>query len=217
MATEKILVVDDETSMTQYLSIALRKAGYEVTAVNSGQDALEKAKTETFSVAITDFKMPGMDGIEVLAGLKKIDPSLPVILMTAYASQQVGHRRSEPRRLPVPGKEGQERRDQARGQERPRDAESPDTRTLYLKRQLKRSHSEKEIIGTSEEMMRVFKMVDKVADTDSTILIFGESGTGKELIAREIHYRSNRAQGPFVSSTAAPSRGICWSRISSAT
>ena len=83
MATEKILVVDDETSMTQYLSIALRKAGYDVTAVNSGQEALDKAKTETYAVAITDFKMPGMDGIEVLAGLKKIDPSLPVILMTA--------------------------------------------------------------------------------------------------------------------------------------
>ena len=94
MAIEKILVVDDETSMTQYLSIALRKDGYEVTAVNSGQQALEKAKGESFSVAITDFKMPGMDGIEVLAGLKKIDPTLPVIVMTAYASQRsaIGYR-----------------------------------------------------------------------------------------------------------------------------
>jgi two-component system response regulator PilR (NtrC family) len=198
MATEKILVVDDETSMTQYLSIALRKAGYEVTAVNSGQDALEKAKTETFAVAITDFKMPGMDGIEVLAGLKKIDPSLPVILMTAYASQrsaidalnlgayQYLEKKANSDEIDLVVKNAIEMR-------RVR------TQNIYLKRQLKRSHSEKDIIGTSEEMMRVFKMVDKVANSESTVLIFGESGTGKELIAREIHYRSNRAQGTFVS------------------
>jgi DNA-binding NtrC family response regulator len=69
----------------------------------------------------------------------------------------------------------------------------------YLKRELKRSHDDKEIIGNSEEMIRVFKMIDKVADTDSTILIIGESGTGKELVAKEVHYRSRRAHGPFVS------------------
>jgi len=85
MAGEKILVVDDEASMTQFLSIVLKKEGYQVTAVNSGSEALERAKSETFDVAITDFKMPGADGIEVLSSLKKIDPNLPVILMTAYA------------------------------------------------------------------------------------------------------------------------------------
>jgi DNA-binding NtrC family response regulator len=198
MATEKILVVDDETSMTQYLSIALRKAGYEVTAVNSGQEALEKAKTETYAVAITDFKMPGMDGIEVLAGLKKIDPSLPVILMTAYASQrsaidalnlgayQYLEKKANSDEIDLVVKNAIEMR-------RVR------TQNTYLKRQLKRSHEEKDIIGSSEEMIRVFKMVDKVADSESTVMIFGESGTGKELVAREIHYRSRRAQGPFVS------------------
>jgi transcriptional regulator with PAS, ATPase and Fis domain len=69
----------------------------------------------------------------------------------------------------------------------------------YLKRELKKGHEEKTIIGTSEEMVRVFKMVDRVADSEATILIQGESGTGKELVAREIHYRSRKAQGPFVS------------------
>jgi DNA-binding NtrC family response regulator len=198
MATEKILVVDDETSMTQYLSIALRKAGYEVTAVNSGQEALEKAKTEAFAVAITDFKMPGMDGIEVLAGLKKIDPNLPVILMTAYASQ-----RSAIDALNLGAYQYLEKKansdeidlvvKNAIAMRRVRNENT------YLKRELKRSHEEKDIIGSSEEMIRVFKMVDKVADSESTVLIFGESGTGKELIAREIHYRSRRVHGPFVS------------------
>jgi DNA-binding NtrC family response regulator len=70
---------------------------------------------------------------------------------------------------------------------------------LFLKRELKKGHEEKTIIGSSDEMVRVFKMVDKVADSDATILIQGESGTGKELVAREIHYRSGKAQGPFVS------------------
>jgi DNA-binding NtrC family response regulator len=73
------------------------------------------------------------------------------------------------------------------------------TENLFLKRELKKGHEDKAIIGTSEEMVKVFKMVDKVAVSDATILIQGESGTGKELIAREIHYRSLRAQGPFVS------------------
>jgi DNA-binding NtrC family response regulator len=73
------------------------------------------------------------------------------------------------------------------------------TENLYLKRELKKGHEDKSIIGTSEEMTRVFKMVEKVAASDATIMIQGESGTGKELIAREIHYRSGRAQGPFVS------------------
>jgi DNA-binding NtrC family response regulator len=198
MATEKILVVDDETSMTQYLSIALRKAGYDVTAVNSGEEALEKARNDAFAVAITDFKMPGMDGIEVLAGLKKIDPNLPVILMTAYSSQrsaidalnlgayQYLEKKANSDEIDLVVKNAIEMR-RVRNE------------NTYLKGQLKRSHDEKDIIGSSEEMIRVYKMVDKVADSESTVLIFGESGTGKELIAREIHYRSRRVQGPFVS------------------
>ena len=198
MPGEKILVVDDETSMTQFLSIVLRKEGYQVTAVNNGREALERAKTETFDVAITDFKMPGADGIEVLSGLKKLDPNLPVIVMTAYASQksaidavnlgafQYLEKNAKNEEIRVVVKNALEMR-------KVRNENS------YLKRELKRSHEEKEIIGNSEEMIRVFKMVDKVADTDSTILIVGESGTGKELVAREIHYRSRRAHGPFVS------------------
>jgi DNA-binding NtrC family response regulator len=73
------------------------------------------------------------------------------------------------------------------------------TQNSYLKREIKKNHDAKDIIGTSEEMVRVFRMVDKVAGSESTVMIFGESGTGKELVAREIHYRSNRVQGPFVS------------------
>ncbi len=198
MPTEKILVVDDEQSMTQFLGIVLRKEGYQVTTVHNGRDALDKARAEAFDVVITDLRMPGMDGIQLLQGLKKLDPALPVILMTAYASQQtaidavnlgayqylIKNAKNDEIKLIVRN---------ALEMRRVR------TENQYLKRELKKGHEEKAIIGSSEEMLRVFKMVEKVAGSEATILIQGESGTGKELIAKEIHYRSGRAQGPFVS------------------
>jgi DNA-binding NtrC family response regulator len=198
MPGEKILVVDDEQSMTQFLSIVLRKEGYQVTAVNNGRDALDKVKAENFDVVITDIKMPGMDGIQLLHGIKKHDASLPVVIMTAYASQQsaidavnlgafqylIKNAKNDEIKLIVRN---------ALEMRRVR------VENQYLKRELKKGHDEKVIIGSSEEMVRVFKMVEKVADSEATIMIQGESGTGKELIAREIHYRSRHSQGPFVS------------------
>jgi two-component system response regulator PilR (NtrC family) len=198
MPAEKILVVDDEQSMTQFLGIVLRKEGYEVTTVSSGREALEKVKADSPDVVITDIKMPGMDGIQLLQGIKKHDPGIPVVIMTAYASQQsaieavnlgafqylIKNAKNDEIKLIVRNAL-EMRRVKVENQ--------------YLKRELKRGHDEKVIIGSSEEMSRVFRMVEKVADSEATIMIQGESGTGKELIAREIHYSSRRAQGPFVS------------------
>src|SRR5436190_5013649 len=198
MPAEKILVVDDEQSMAQFLGIVLRKEGYHVVTANNGRDALDKVKAENFNVVITDIKMPGMDGIQLLQGVKKHDPSLPVVIMTAYASQQsaidavnlgafqylIKNAKNDEIKLVV--RNALEMR-------------KVRTENLFLKRELKKGHEEKTIIGTSDEMAKVFKMVDRVAESDATILIQGESGTGKELIAREIHYRSRRANGSFVS------------------
>src|SRR2546427_2641927 len=198
MPAEKILVVDDEQSMAQFLAIVLRKEGYQVTTVNNGRDALEKVKTDNFDVVITDIKMPGMDGIQLLQGIKKLDATLPVVIMTAYASQQsaidavnlgafqylIKNAKNDEIKLVV---------------RNALELRKVRTENYYLKRELKRGHEEKSIIGSSEEMERVFKMVEKVADSEATIMIQGESGTGKELIAREVHYRSRHAAGPFVS------------------
>ncbi len=198
MAQEKILVVDDEQSMIQFLSALLRREGYEVLAARSGAEALDVAREHAPDVVITDIKMPGMDGLALLESLKQQDESLPVIIMTAYASQKSAidalnlgafqymekHAKNDEIKLAV------------RNALEMRKVRSENS---YLKRQLKKSHATKEIIGKSDQMMQVFKMVDKVAETDSTILISGESGTGKELIAREIHYRSRRSGGSFVS------------------
>jgi DNA-binding NtrC family response regulator len=198
MPAEKILVVDDEQSMTQFLGIVLRKEGYQVTVSSNGRDALEKVRAEGFDVVITDLRMPGMDGIALLEGIKKHDPTIPVVIMTAYASQQtaidavnlgafqylIKNAKNDEIKLVVRNA-AEMRRVRSENQ--------------FLKRELKKGHEEKTIIGSSDEMARVFRMVEKVADSEATILITGESGTGKELIAREIHYRSRRSGGPFVS------------------
>ncbi|MCZ6766414.1 MAG: sigma-54 dependent transcriptional regulator [bacterium] len=198
MAGEKILIVDDEKSMCQFLSIMLRKEGYQITAVNTGRKALEQIKNQRFDLVISDIRMSGMDGIEVLSEIKKLDSGIPVIIMTAYASQKtaidalnhgavhylIKHAKNDEIKMVV---------------QNALDMKRVRTENAILKKQIGRSSNMKTIIGKSEEFEKVFHLVDKVADTDSTILIVGESGTGKELIARAIHCRSNRSVGPFVS------------------
>src|SRR5437870_3430101 len=198
MPAEKILVVDDEQSMAQFLAIVLRKEGYQVSTVQSGRDALDKVRAENFDVVITDIRMPGMDGIQLLQGIKKHDPSVPVVIMTAYASQQsaIDAVNLGAFQYLIKNAKNDEIKLVVRNALEMRKVREENQ---YLKRELRKGHDEKTIIGSSEEMVRVFKMVEKVADSEATILIQGESGTGKELIARQIHYSSRRAGGPFIS------------------
>ena len=198
MAGERILVVDDEKSMCQFLSIMLRKEGYQITAVSTGKKAIEAIRNQRYDVVLSDIRMSGMDGIEVLKEIKAMDPTIPVVIMTAYASQKtaieavnqgafhylIKHAKNDEIKMVVRNALDMKRVRQE---------------NQLLKKQLKKTSDLKTIIGKSEEIEKVFKMVDKVAGTDSTILIYGESGTGKELIARAIHYRSQRNNGPFVS------------------
>ena len=199
MAAEKILIVDDEESMVQFLSILLSKEGYEVHVARSGRDALQRAEEENFDVVVTDIKMPGeIDGLGVLSGVKKIDPSIPVVIRTAFASQKSAIdalNRGAYQYLEKSAK-NDEIRLVIKNALAMRRVQSEN---VLLKRQIKKSDDAKEIIGHSEQIRKVLKLVEKVADSDSTILIVGESGTGKELIAKRIHYLSRRADGPFVS------------------
>jgi two-component system response regulator PilR (NtrC family) len=198
MAGEKILIVDDEKSMCQYFSIMLKKDGYDVRTANSGKKAIAEVKDGNYDVVITDIKMEGMDGIQVLAEIKKIDRNLPVVIMTAYASQKTAIEALNKGAFYYLIK-------RAKNEEikmvirNALDMHRVKNENVFLKKQLKKKDEFKEIIGKSDEIQEVFQLVDKVADTDSTILICGESGTGKELIAKAIHYRSGRANQPFVS------------------
>ena len=198
MSGEKILIVDDEKSMCQFLAIMLRREGYNITTANNGKKALDQIKNNKFDLVITDIKMSGMDGIELLEEIKKIDLGMPVIIMTAYASQKtaigavnhgafhylIKHAKNDEIKMVI---------------RNALDMKRVRTENMLLKKQLKQSSDLKTIIGKSEEIEKVFNLVDKVANTDSTILIFGESGTGKELIARAVHFKSSRSNNPFVS------------------
>ena len=198
MAEEKILVVDDDEAMCQFLSIMLKKEGYDVSTVNDGHSAIQKVKEDGYDVVITDIKMPGMSGLQLLEAIKAVDPSMPVVIMTGFASQSSAIAAVNKGAFQYLEKHASndEVKIVVRNAIEMRKVQS---QNVFLKRQLRKSHDNKEIIGSSEEMADVFKTIEKVADTDSTILIYGESGTGKELIAKEIHYRSGRANGSFVS------------------
>ncbi|MFH1845568.1 MAG: sigma-54 dependent transcriptional regulator, partial [bacterium] len=197
MTEGKILIVDDDESMCQYLSILLVKERHEVTTVNSGLEALELLQQGSFDVVMTDIQMPQLDGIELLRRIKELDPTIPVIMMTAYASEQSAidavnlgafsylqkHCKNDDIKMSL------------------RNAlalKLVKTENLQLKQQLQNKRRKQRIIGQSARMRSVFKMIDKIAATPATVLIKGESGTGKELIARSIHDRSERAKGPFV-------------------
>jgi DNA-binding NtrC family response regulator len=200
LGAEKILVVDDEPSMCQFLAIMLRKEGYQVTTAHNGPEALEYVRSEDFNVVLTDVKMPGMDGIELLESIKQIDNTVPVVVMTAYASEKSAidakakgafqylekHAKNDEIKLVI---------------RNALNMKVIQSENVFLKRQLKKNHSNKEIIGSSEEMHRVFKMIEKVAETDSTILICGESGTGKELMARSSRSTAGRCPRTFSNRT----------------
>ena len=197
MALGRILVVDDEDSMCQYLSILLQKEGYEVATANGGAEALRLLEERPADVVMTDIQMPKMDGIQLLKGIKGMDPTMPVIIMTAYASEQSAidavnlgafsylqkHCKNDEIKMVV------------RNALHLRQAR---TENAQLKRELTKNRTRKQIIGQSPRMRSVYRMVDKIAASTATVMINGESGTGKELIAQSIHQRSDRADKPFV-------------------
>ncbi len=197
MSQGRILVVDDEESMCQYLSILLSKEGYEVATATSGVAALQHLEGNACDVVMTDIQMPKMDGIQLLKGVRAIEPGMPVVIMTAYATEQTAidavnlgafsylqkHCKNDDIKMVV------------RNALQLRRAESENK---LLRRELKGKKSRQRIIGQSMRMRAVFKMIDKIAGTPATVLINGDSGTGKELVARAIHDRSRRAGGAFV-------------------
>ena len=198
MAGERILVIEDEEGMREFLNILFAKEGYDVTTCECGAEAIEKFKEQNFHLVVTDIKMPGMDGIEVLTRIKEIEPTVPVIIMTGYASMETAIEAVNK------GAYSYLRKQTSNDEIKQIVKKAIEMRWLQkenklLKQQLKKNHRNRKTIGKSEKIKQVFTLIDKVAETDSTIMIYGESGTGKELIAREIHYKSKRSEGPFVS------------------
>ncbi len=195
----KILIVDDERSLRELLEIFLKKEGFAVVSAASAEEGLTNLKTAEFDLIISDIKMADMSGIEFLRELRQTTFSGQFILLTAFASAEtaiqalkmgafdyilktenfmeelklVVHSALENRRL----------REE----------------NTYLRREFKKVHGMGNLIGKSKKMQELFKMIEVVSATNSTVLITGESGTGKELVAKAIHLNSPRAEDSFVS------------------
>jgi len=195
---ERILVIDDEASMRRFLVMLLEAEGYEVLAEENGADGISRIERETFDLVIADLKMPGVDGLAVLDSIHAKHPDLPVVILTAYGSERIAAEAARRGAFQLVEKNSRNEEivlvvKNAVEMGRVRH------QNKALKWQLRKRHEQRRIIGSSEEMLKVFRMIEKVAATEATILVYGESGTGKELIAREIHYQSPRAKGPFLS------------------
>lgn len=197
MTTGRILVVDDEINIRGALVTLLEKKGYQVRGAGTGEDALEQLETATADLVLTDLKMPGMGGMEFLRRLKQKWPDTEVLVMTAYGSIDTAveamrcgaydylTKPIDRERFPLAVEKALERH--ALAVENKQLKDRLETRTRF-------DH----MVGESEPMQSLYSLVDMVADSDVTVLLMGESGTGKELVARAIHHKSHRADGPFV-------------------
>jgi len=195
--TPRVLVVDDEEIIRDSLSFVLSKEGYEVDSASNGREALEKVLENPHDIIITDIEMPEMKGMELLEKVSQMSPQTFVIIITAYGSIETAiqalrkgaydyilkplefdelllrlRRLMEFRRLALENQ--------------------------MLRQEISREYDFHNIVGQSPPMQKVFRTIEKVAQSDGTVLITGKSGTGKELVARAIHYNSARKQNRFV-------------------
>ncbi|MCO6511936.1 MAG: sigma-54-dependent Fis family transcriptional regulator [Aridibacter famidurans] len=192
-----VLVVEDEELMRNILRELLEDEGYGVLTADSAESALELFAGDGVSVTITDIKMSGMDGLELLDSLKAVDENALVIIMTAYSSvdSAVAALRKGAYDYVTKPFVNEDLIQTVRNAIRMRELFSENR---VLRRELDRSYSFSEIIGNSEALQSVFRIVEKVADSNANVLIQGESGTGKELVARALHRRGSRSDKPFL-------------------
>ena len=197
MSSEKILVIDDSEEILTLFSEYLRAEGYEVETSADGAAGIEMIEKKFYDLIVTDLKMPGMDGMKVLEFAMNRSPDSICIMLTGYgtvknAVEAIKLGAFDYLTKPV-------KMDEILVTlQRALEYRNLKLENINLRNQLKKKYKFENIIGDHEKMQKVFEIVEKVADTDSTILILGESGTGKELIAKAIHYNSYRRERPFI-------------------
>jgi two-component system, NtrC family, response regulator PilR len=194
----RVLVVDDERSMRELLSIVLRRDGYDVLVAADGKAAVDILKRERVDVLITDIRMPEMTGVDVLREAKRIDPAIISIIMTAFASTDTAVDALRLGAADYVHKSPNAVNDLRLRVRKELERKRLQQENVLLKRALKTPHKFGNIVGSSSAMMAVFELIETIAPTGSTVLITGESGTGKELAARAIHAGSSRSDRPFV-------------------
>jgi two-component system response regulator PilR (NtrC family) len=193
----RILIVDDEPSMREMLRIVLRRDGYDVTVAANGKQAIDILQRERIDLLLSDIRMPDLSGVDVLRAAKETNRDLVAFMMTAFASTDTA---VEAMRL---GAADYFTKPFSMDEMRLKVRQQLETLRLkqenvLLKRALNTSNEFCNIIGRSDPMLELFKMVETIAKTNSTVLITGESGTGKDLVARAVHFNSLRRERPFV-------------------
>jgi DNA-binding NtrC family response regulator len=195
---EKILIIDDEKSVLDMLNVVFKKEGYRVKKSLSAQKALELIDEEDFDLILSDIRLPQISGMELLRKIKEIKPGIPVIMITAYGTikQAVEAFKAGAIDYVVKPFDVEELKIVvSQGLEKIKLREE----NILLKKELKEKYSFKNMVGKSKKMKEIYGLIEKVAATDSTVLITGESGTGKEMAARAVHLLSWRWENPFVS------------------
>jgi DNA-binding NtrC family response regulator len=194
---ERVLITEDEDLMRELLVRILAGENYRIEQASSGEEALKLLHEHPVDLILTDLRLKGMNGLQLLSEARVLDPEIVVIVMTAYASVETAveaMRKGAYDYITKPFLNDEIRVMLRRAlNERHLSREN-----RHLKRELRERYRFENIVGNSEAMQRVYRLIEKVASISSNVLIFGETGTGKELVARAIHYNSERAERPFV-------------------
>jgi two-component system, NtrC family, response regulator AtoC len=197
MLPKRILIVDDEENFRHMLSVILRKEGYEVETASNGEEGLQRVTLSPFDQVLCDIRMPHMDGLEFLRQTQRAGTDASIVMMSAYGTVDTAieamklgaydyiSKPFKPDEIILTLKKAEERERLRKENE-------------ILRKEVKKEYSFENIISKNETMQKIFELIKKVAQYKSTILITGESGTGKELVARALHYNSDRSRNPFV-------------------
>ena len=197
MSTSRILLIDDEENFRHMLSVILKKRGYDVETAKNGIEGLKKVETGSYDTVLCDIRMPEMDGLEFLKEAQKAGCESTIIMMSAFGTLDTAieamklgaydyiSKPFKPDEIILTLKKAEERERLRR-------------ENLFLKKEVQKEYSFDNIISKNERMRQIFDTIRKVAKYKSTILITGDSGTGKELVAKAIHFNSDRSNNPFV-------------------
>ncbi|MEW6374348.1 MAG: sigma-54 dependent transcriptional regulator [Thermodesulfobacteriota bacterium] len=197
MSNPRILVVDDEMIVCESCQHILEEEGYEVEIALSGREAFKKMEEDHFDIVITDLKMPEIDGMEVLRTFRKEYPDAIIIMITGFSTVETAVEAMRlgafdyipkpftPDEVSIIVKKALETKNLL-------------LENIYLRQELQEKYGFHNIVGKSKKMQEIYRIIAKVATTDSTVLIYGQSGTGKELIARALHFNSARRDKQFV-------------------
>lgn len=200
----EILIVDDNKSFRKGLNLSFTQEGYSVTEAGNGLQALKKLESERFDIVVADIRMPGLDGLELLKKIGELEADCPVITITAHASVDIAveamkrgafdfiEKPFKFQDLELKVKKALEKLSLLR------EVKKLSRENEYLKSEAESHYDFNNIVGKSKRMLEVYSLIEKIAASNSNVLIYGESGTGKELAARAVHYRSSRNSAPFI-------------------